>query len=53
MESKMKKYIYFVLGYLTCLVTIFVVSCSYTPLQADYNTPGHSQAFPLYVKIVD
>ena len=49
----MKKYIYFTLGYLTCLATIFVISCTYTPLQADYNTPGHSEAFPLYVKHID
>ena len=49
----MKKYIYFVLGYLTCLATIFIVSCTYTPLQADYDTPGHSAAFPLYVKHVE
>ena len=53
MESKMKKYLYFALGYFTALVTIFMVSCTYTPLQADYNTPGHSAAFPLYVKHID
>ena len=54
----MKKYIYFAMGYFTALVTIFVVSCTYTPLQADYDqvnydTPGHSAAFPLYVTIID
>tara|TARA_Y100000034_G_scaffold76626_1_gene92083 strand:- start:1117 stop:1296 length:180 start_codon:yes stop_codon:yes gene_type:complete len=51
-ESKMKKYVYFALGYFTALVTIFVVSCSYAPLQADWNTPGHSEAFPMFVKVV-
>ncbi len=48
----MKKYVYFALGYFTALVTIFVVSCSYAPLQADWNTPGHSEAFPMFVKVV-
>ena len=49
----MKKYIYFALGYFTALVTILVVSCSYSPLQANWDTPGHSEAFPLYVKVID
>ena len=53
MESKMKKYMYFVLGYLTALATILVVSCTYTPLQADYDTPGHPSTDPLYVVVVD
>ena len=49
----MKKYIYFALGYFTALVTILVVSCSYSPLQANWDTHGHSEAFPLYVKVID
>ena len=49
----MRKYLYFTLGYLTALASIFMASCTYTPLQADYDTPGHSSAFPLYVKVVD
>ena len=47
----MKKYVWFVLGYITALATIFMASCTISPLQADYNTPGHSEAFPLYCKI--
>ena len=49
----MKKYIWFVLGYITALASIFMASCTISPLQADYDTPGHSAAFPLYVKVVD
>ena len=49
----MKKYIWFVLGYLTALASIFMASCTYAPLQANYDTPGHSAAFPLYVKVID
>tara|TARA_R100000808_G_C2080005_1_gene104226 strand:+ start:318 stop:467 length:150 start_codon:yes stop_codon:yes gene_type:complete len=49
----MKKYTYFVLGYITALITLLLVSCSVSPLQANYDTPGHSKAFPLYVKIVE
>ena len=49
----MKKYMYFAMGYFTALITIFVVSCTYMPLQANYDTPGHSEAFPLWVKVVD
>ena len=49
----MKKYIYFALGYMMAIITIFLASCTMTPLQADYDTPGHSAAFPLYVKIVE
>ena len=49
----MRKYLYFTLGYLTALASIFMASCTYAPLQADYDTPGHSAAFPLYVKHID
>ena len=49
----MKKYIWFVLGYLTALATIFMASCTISPLQADYDTPGYSAAYPLYVKVID
>ena len=49
----MKKYFYFVLGYIAAIATIFITSCTISPLQADYDTPGHSQAFPLYVMIVE
>ena len=49
----MKKYMYFVLGYITAFVTIFVVSCSYTPLEAGATELGSSSWNPMYVKIVD
>ena len=49
----MKKYTYFALGYITAIMTLLLASCTITPLQADYDTPGHSAAFPLYVKHID
>ena len=49
----MKKYFYFGLGYMAAIATIFMASCTISPLQADYNTPGHSEAFPLWVKVID
>ena len=49
----MRKYIYFALGYFTALVTIFVVSCSYAPLEAGGSEIGSTEWNPLYVKIVD
>ena len=41
------------MGYFTALVTIFVVSCSYTPLEAGGSELGSNEWNPLYVKIVD
>ena len=50
----MKRYIYFAMGYFTALVTILVVSCSYTPLEASGSSElGSSEWNPMYVKIVD
>ena len=49
----MKKYIYFAMGYFTALVTIFVISCTYTPLEAGSSQLGSDQWNPMYVKIVD
>ena len=49
----MKKYTYFALGYITAIMTLLLASCTITPLQADYDTPGYSAAFPLYVKVID
>tara|TARA_Y100000034_G_scaffold23580_1_gene27276 strand:+ start:4111 stop:4260 length:150 start_codon:yes stop_codon:yes gene_type:complete len=49
----MKKYIWFVLGYLTCLATIFVVSCTYAPLEASASVCGEEVWNPCYVKIVE
>ena len=49
----MVKYMYFALGYFTALVTIFVVSCSYAPLEAGSSEVGSTEWNPMYVKIVD
>ena len=49
----MQKHIYFALGYFTALITILVVSCSYTPLEAGSSEIGSSEWNPIYVKIVD
>ena len=49
----MKKYYWFFLGYITALATLFMASCTYSPLQANWDTPGHSKSFPLYVKVID
>ena len=49
----MNKYMYFTLGYITALMTLFLASCTLSPLQANWDTPGHSSAYPLYVKHVD
>ena len=43
----------FILGYIAALATIFLASCTISPLQANYDTPGHSKAFPIYVKVID
>ena len=49
----MKKYIWFVLGYLTALATIFLASCTYAPLEAQSSGCGNESWNPCYVKIVD
>ena len=52
-SRRMKKYIWFFTGYVSALVTILVVSCSYTPLEAGSSDCGESSYNPCYVKIVD
>ena len=49
----MKKYIYFTLGYLTALATIFLASCTVAPLEASSSNCGEESWNPCYVKIVD
>lgn len=49
----MKKYMYFTLGYLTALATIFMASCTVTPLEAGSSELGSSRWNPLYVVVVD
>ena len=47
------KYLYFTLGYLTALATIFMASCTYAPLEAGSSELGSTEWNPMYVKIVD
>tara|TARA_Y100001963_G_C6596188_1_gene360301 strand:+ start:37 stop:186 length:150 start_codon:yes stop_codon:yes gene_type:complete len=49
----MKNYTYFILGYIAAFLTILLASCTLSPIQANYDTPGHSSNYPLYVKVVD
>ena len=49
----MKKYVYFTLGYLTALATIFMASCTVTPLEAGSSELGSSRWNPLYVVVVE
>ena len=49
----MKKYMYFAMGYFTALVTIFVVSCSYTPLEAGGSELGSTEWNPIYVHVTN
>ena len=48
----MKKYVYFTLGYLTALATIFLASCTVAPLEAGGSECG-GMYNPCYVKIVE
>jgi len=48
----MKK-LWFFIGYITALATIFMASCSYTPLEAGASELGSTEWNPMYVKIVD
>ena len=49
----MKKYIWFFIGYLTALATIFMASCTYAPLEAGSSELGSTEWNPVYVKIVE
>tara|TARA_Y100001963_G_C6578224_1_gene352118 strand:+ start:447 stop:590 length:144 start_codon:yes stop_codon:yes gene_type:complete len=45
-------YLWFFIGYMTAIGTIFLASCTISPLEAGYGEPG-SEFNPLYVKIVE
>ena len=47
------KYLWFILGYVTALTTIFMASCTYTPLEASSSECGDVEWNPCFVKIVD
>ena len=49
----MNKYFYFMLGYFTALVTILMVSCTYSPLEASGTELGSNRYNPLYVVVVE
>ena len=49
----MKKYMWFFIGYLTALATIFMASCTYAPLEAGSSELGSTEWNPVYVKIVE
>ena len=49
----MKKYLWFFIGYITALATIFMASCTYSPLEAGASELGSTEWNPVYVKIVD
>ena len=49
----MNKYMYFLAGYLAAFVTIFFISCTYSPLEAGSGELGSSPYTPLYVKVVE
>ena len=49
----MKKYIWFLIGYIAALSTIFMASCTISPLEASNSNCGESVYNPCYVKIVE
>ena len=49
----MNKYVWFFIGYMTALVTIFMASCTIAPLEASNSECGNSQYDPCYMKIVE
>ena len=51
--GRMKKYVYFTLGYLTALATIFMASCTYAPLEAGSSELGSNRYNPLYVVVIE
>ena len=47
-----KRY-YFLLGFMTAILTsMFVISCA-TPLEANHSDPGSSRYNPLYVVCIE
>ena len=44
---------YFLLGFMTAILTAMVISCTMTPLEAGSTELGSSPYTPLYVKIVE
>ena len=49
----MRKYVYFMFGYIAALATIFLASCTIAPLEAHSSDLGSNRFNPLYVVVVD
>ena len=49
----MNKAMYFFIGYMTAIITIFMASCTISPLEAGSGELGSTEWNPVYVKIVD
>ena len=47
------KYTWFIIGYITALATIFMASCTYTPLEAGSSEIGSNAYNPLYVHVTN
>ena len=45
--------LYFMLGFMSALVVVVVISCSVAPLEAGGSNCGEESWNPCYVKIVD
>ena len=48
----MSMYFYFIIGYITAVLTLFMASCTFSPLEANSTDLGSSPYNPIYVKIV-
>lgn len=49
----MNKAIYFFIGYMTALLTIFMASCTIAPLEAGSSELGSSEWNPIYVHVIN
>ena len=49
----MKKYIWFLIGYIAALSTTFMASCTISPLEASNSELGSSRYNPMYVVCID
>lgn len=44
---------YFIIGYMSAVITMAMISCTVTPLEANSVSCGDSIYNPCYVKLVD
>ena len=52
-EGSMRKYIWFLIGYIAALSTIFMASCTISPLEASNSELGSSRYNPMYVVCIE